>query len=208
MADYLPQLFLAWSIQLMGVVSPGPGVALILGVATSRGRMPSLVTSFGIACASVVLALGTVLGIATIFAQMAELMTLVRIIGAAYLAWLAYKAFRSATEKHELTIAPVAKISVWRTALTGFFLQLSNPKAIMFWLAIASVGGVGDAPASVIVLFVLGAFVNSFIGHGGYALILSSKPVRLLYARARRWIDIGLGGFFSFASYKLATSQS
>lgn len=207
MSEYLPQLFLAWSIQLMGVVSPGPGVALILGVATSRGRMPSLVTSFGIACASVVLSLGTVLGISAIFAQMAELMTIVRLVGAAYLAWLAFKAFRSATEKQELVFKPVTQTSVWRTALTGFFLQLSNPKAIVFWLAIASVGGVGDAPPSIIVLFVVGAFVNSFIGHGGYALLLSSMPVRLLYARARKWIDAGLGCFFSFASYKLATSQ-
>ena len=43
-ADYLPQLFLAWSIQTMGVLSPGPSVALIIGVATGQGRLPSLVT--------------------------------------------------------------------------------------------------------------------------------------------------------------------
>jgi len=30
---YLPQLLLAWSIQWIGVLSPGPGVALILSVA-------------------------------------------------------------------------------------------------------------------------------------------------------------------------------
>ena len=52
LAEYLPQLLLAWSIQAMGILSPGPSVALILGVATSRGRLPSVVTAFGVACGS------------------------------------------------------------------------------------------------------------------------------------------------------------
>ena len=39
MTDYLPQLLLAWSIQWMGIVAPGPSVALILGVATKRGPL-------------------------------------------------------------------------------------------------------------------------------------------------------------------------
>ncbi len=207
LADYLPELLLAWSIQLMGVVSPGPGVALILGVATSQGRLPSLITAFGIACASIVLSTGTVLGIVAIFAGMADLMIVIRLIGAGYLAWLAYKAFRNAASPPALDVGPVRLQSAWRTGLAGFVLQLSNPKAIFFWLAIASVGGVGDAPLSIVALFVAGAFVISFAGHGGYALILSSGPVRKLHARFRGWIEGALGCFFLFASYRLATTK-
>ena len=88
---YLPQLLLAWSIQWMGVLSPGPSVMLILSVATSRGRAPSLVTAFGIACGTIILATATVLGLASIFARFAEMMTAIRLIGAAYLLWLAWK---------------------------------------------------------------------------------------------------------------------
>ena len=76
-----------------------------------------------------------------------------------------------------------------------------------FWLAVAGVGGVGDAPLPVIALFVAGAFVNSFAGHGGYALLLSAAPIRRFYARAHRWIEGALGCFFWFASVKLATAK-
>ena len=93
---YLPQLLLAWSIQWMGVLSPGPSVMLILSVATSQGRAPSLVTASGIACGTIILATATVLGLASLFAQVAELMVAVRLVGAAYLLWLAWKAFRNA----------------------------------------------------------------------------------------------------------------
>ncbi|MGH1482394.1 MAG: LysE family translocator [Geminicoccales bacterium] len=207
MAEHLPQLMLAWSIQLMGVVSPGPSIVLILGVATSQGRWPSLITAFGIACASIILSTATVLGITAIFANTANLMTVIRLAGAAYLLWLAYKAFRNMGIPPELNLHQRPQNSAWRAGLTGFGLQLSNPKAIFFWLAIASVGGVGDAPPSVILLFVAVAFVNSFVGHGGYALLLSSKPIRHIYFRFRRWVEGTMGCFFLFASYKLAMAK-
>ncbi len=207
MSDYLPELLLAWSIQWMGVISPGPSVALLLGVATTQGRAASIVTAFGIACASIVLSLATVLGITAAFAQVADIMTVIRIVGAAYLAWLAYKAFRRAATPPQIGAVAMPARSAWRTGLTGFVLQLSNPKAIFFWLAIAAVGGLATAPWPVIAVFVVIAFVNSFVGHGAYAWVLSSAPIRKVYDRIRRWIDATLGCFFAFASYKLATEK-
>lgn len=206
-SHYLPQLLLAWSIQAVGALSPGPSVALILGVAVTRGRPPSLVTALGIACGSVVLSLGTALGVAVVFANVAELASIIRFVGAAYLAWLAVKAFRAAAAPGEALQVRGTASGAWRTGLSGFVLQVSNPKAIMFWLAIASVGGVGDAPAWAVAVFVAGAFAISFTAHGGYALLLSAAPTRRAYARAHRWIEGALGCFFLFASYRLVTAR-
>ena len=139
MTEYLPQLFLAWSIQLFAVASPGPSVALILGVATSQGRLPSIVTAFGVACGSAIIAIATVLGVTAIFAQVAELMAIVRLAGAAYLVWLAFKAFRNAARPGELPVMSVRSRTAWRTGMAGFLLQITNPKAIFFWLAIGVV---------------------------------------------------------------------
>ncbi|WP_407496684.1 LysE family translocator [Pseudooceanicola sp. MF1-13] len=207
MTAYLPELALAWSIQLMGVLSPGPGIMLILSVAMGQGRWPSLITAFGIACASIILSTATVLGLAVIFAEMAHVVTVVRYLGAAYLFWLALKAFRTAATKPKLNTLDAEPRSAWRTGLTGFVLQLSNPKAIFFWLAVASVGGVGAAPASATMLFIAGAFVISFAGHGGYALFLSSGPLRRGYLRFRAWVEATLGCFFLYAGIKLALSE-
>lgn len=208
MMEYLPQLALAWSIQLTGVLSPGPSVALILGIATSQGRGAALATVAGIGAASIVLALATVLGIAVLVAQVAEVMTLIRWIGAAYLAWLAYGAFKKALAPPHLDPASVPKAKPGHLAAMGFALHLSNPKAILFWLALAGVGGVGDAPASVVVLFVLGSFLNSIIGHAAWALMLSSAPVRQVYQSARRGVETVLGGFYTAMAFGLATARS
>jgi threonine/homoserine/homoserine lactone efflux protein len=207
LAEYLPSLLLAWSIQIMGVISPGPSVALIMGIATTQGRAPAVLTALGVACGSIVLSVATVLGITAIFAQIAEVMIVIKLVGAAYLAFLAFKAFKSAANPVAIQPKHVREKSIWRAALAGFFLQVSNPKAIFFWLAIASIGGVADAPWPIIALFIAGAFTNSFLGHGIYALLLSSTPIRHSYNRFRRWIDGTLGCFFVFASVKLATSR-
>ncbi|HMQ57543.1 MAG TPA: LysE family translocator [Rhizobiaceae bacterium] len=204
MHEYLPQILAALSIQTVGVLSPGPSVALILGVAMGRGRFPALMTALGVACGSIVLATATVFGVTALFAQVAEMMTLIRLVGAGYLIWLAWKAFGKAMNPPQINATPVEAGSILRTGLSGFLLQVSNPKAILFWLAIASIGGVGSAPPDVAALFITGAFLNSFAGHGAYALLLSAAPVRHAFGRARRWIEGALGVFFLIAGLRLA----
>jgi threonine/homoserine/homoserine lactone efflux protein len=208
LSEYMPKLMLAWSIQLMGVISPGPSVMMILGVATSRGRGPAMTTAFGIACGSIILSTATALGVAVLFADIAVVMSVIRLVGAGYLFWLAYKAFGKAINPPPLSFGKAERGNIWKTAFSGFMLQISNPKAIFFWLAIASVGGIGDAPPLVIVLFVAVAFFNSFAGHGIYALLLSSAPVRNLLTRFRSGVESVLGCFFIFAGYKILTSKA
>lgn len=206
-AEYLPQILLALSIQTVGVLSPGPSVMLILGVATARGRAPAILTAFGISCGSIILATSVVLGIAVVLSEIAHAMTVLRIIGGLYLFWLAWKAFSKAVNPPPLEMKAVAAKSGLRTAMAGFLLQVTNPKAIAFWLAIAAVGGVGHAPAPVIALFVLLAWINSFVGHAAYALLLSAAPVRALLVRFRSWVEGALGAFFVFAGFKLLTAS-
>lgn len=207
MIEYLPSLLLSWSIQLTGALSPGPSVALIVSVALSRGRLPALQSAGGVAAGSAILACATALGVTAIFAKFTDLMTVVRWLGAAYLAWLAFMAFRNAMRPVSSQVLPDAPKGRKNPALSGLLLQVSNPKALLFWLAIASVGGIADAPLIVKIVFVIGACVVSFAVHGAYGLALSVAPIRLVYANARRWIEGAFGCFFIFASYRLATAR-
>ncbi len=77
-----------------------------------------------------------------------------------------------------------------------------------FWLAIAAVGATEGGGATVIGAFVLGGFVVSFVCHAAWAVLLSAAPIRTAYIASRRWIELALGGFFTFAAFKLATSES
>lgn len=205
---FLPGFIAAYSILLMAALSPGPSVAMLIGVATRQGRTPALVATLGIACGSVTINLMTLLGVGLILSQAAWAMALLRVMGAAYLLYLAYKAFRQAISPASFQSTQTDKLSLRRQFISGYLLQISNPKAIAFWLAIASVGAVDGASGGIILMFILGAFLISFVCHGAWAVALSSHSIRSSYIKAKRWIEIALGGFFTIAAYKLFNSTS
>ena len=205
--SFLPGFAAAYAILLVAAASPGPAVAMLLGIATGQGRAPALVAATGIACGSVMLNLGTLIGVGLLLAEAAWAMTLLRWLGAGYLAYLAWGAWRKALSPPRINAAEVAPRSLGRHFLAGFLLQVTNPKAVVFWLAIASVGATAGGGAGIVALFVLGAFAISFACHGAWALLLSAGPIRRAYGRARGWIEAGLGTFFLFAAYRLATSE-
>ena len=205
---FLPGFIAAYAILFVAASSPGPAVAMLLGIATTSGRRSALVASAGIASGSVILNFGTLLGVGLLLTQAAWAMSVLRLVGAAYLLYLAWGAFRKAAAPPPVVAASVASASDAKYFLAGFLLQVTNPKAIVFWIAIAAVGATVGGGALVILLFVLGAFAISFFCHGAWAIFLSSNPIRAGYMHARRWVDGALGTFFVFAAYKLATSRT
>ena len=207
LAPYLPGFLAAYAILLVGASSPGPSVAMLIGVATNEGRTPAMIATLGIATGSATINLMTMLGVGLLLSQAAWAMMTLRIIGALYLLWLAWGAFQKMLNPPEFTLVPTRRRSLSRAFTVGYLLQVTNPKAIAFWLAIASIGAVEGAPLPIIVLFVLGGCAISFVCHGAWALALSAAPVRAGYTRARRWIEAALGLFFCFAAFKLATSE-
>lgn len=210
MIEHLPNLLIAWGIQAGGVLSPGPAVALLLGVGMAEGRGAALTTCLGIATGAVLLATLTVIGLAAILVQYQPLLLAVKILGAGYLLWLAWGAFRRAASPPPPPTAIGGEVSpsFAGRALRGFIFQMGNPKAILYWIAVAAVGSLETVSAPALVVFLIGAFAISFAGHGAWGVLLSSQPFRTAYAAARRWIEAALGAFFTFAAFKIATSET
>lgn len=208
MSDVWLNLFVAWGVQASAVASPGPGVLFLLAIATGQGRGHALAACVGIALAAVIWATATVVGLSALLAEVGALLTVVKILGAAYLAWLAWKSFHSAVSPKPVVMRETRVGGFRRAIWSGFVMQMSNPKAIFFWIAIASLGATADAPGWAPAVFIIGAVAISFGLHAVWALGFSTRPVLAVYNRARRWIDATLGCFFAFAAFKLATSRS
>ncbi|WP_281968770.1 LysE family translocator [Roseovarius nanhaiticus] len=206
-AAYLPGFIAAYSILVVAAASPGPAVAMLLGVAQTEGRRDALVAALGIAAGSATINVATLLGVGLILSQAAWAMGALRLIGAGYLLWLAFGAFRKAVHPPRVNAREVRRRSLPRRFLSGYLLQVTNPKAVIFWLAIASVGAAQGGGLAVASAFVIGAFVISLLAHVAWALLLSSAPIRRGYAAGRRWIEAGLGAFFVIAAWKLASAR-
>ncbi len=205
---FLPGFLAAYAILLIGASSPGPAVAMLLGISLEQGRQAALITSGGIAMGSMTLNIGTMIGVGILLSQVAWAMTALKFVGAAYLLYLAIAAFRKAAHPPEITVAEVEPQTWPRLLMSGYLLQVTNPKAVVFWLAIAAIGATEGGGLLIAALFIIGGFVLSFVCHGAWSIFLSAGHFRRLYASARRNVEAALGMFFAVAAVKLATSRT
>jgi len=205
MSEHLASLGLALSIFSVGFIVIGPNILAVIGTSMARGRRDGALLALGIGLGTGIWASMTVLGLATLMASYAGAITLLKYAGAAYLLWMAVKAFRSAaTPSANLNATQVSADNMF---LRGMTIQMTNPKAALQWIAIVAIGIGPDAPTALGAALVISATMLSVLAHLAYALAFSTAPVISLYARARRWIEGALGVFFVFASVKLATAR-
>tara|TARA_R110002110_G_scaffold36071_3_gene120805 strand:+ start:522 stop:1163 length:642 start_codon:yes stop_codon:yes gene_type:complete len=209
-AFYLPGILLAYAAFFLGIFSPGPNILAVIGTSMSLGRRKGCLLALGVASGSFCWAMLTVVGLSGLLTAYAGALTIIKIVGGAYLIWLGIKALRSAAAKNEMPLAPVGTEtdSLARYYLRGLFVQMTNPKAALSWVAIISLGLQANAPWWVAAIIVSGTTVMSVVMHLGYALTFSTEPMVRFYRRARRWIQATLGLFFCFAGIRLLLSRS
>ncbi|MEX3008610.1 LysE family translocator [Hoeflea sp. TYP-13] len=207
---YLPGILLAYSAFLLGIASPGPNVLAIIGTSMGIGRQSGISLAMGVALGSLCWALLTAFGLSAVLATYASAMLFIKIVGGFYLLWLAYKSFRAAASKQDMT-AKVLNGNRRTPAgyfARGFIIQMTNPKAALAWIAIISLGLGPHAPLWVAFAIVAGTAILSLVIHFLYAVAFSTPFMVSIYARARRWIQGVLGAFFAFAGLKLLVSRS
>ncbi|WMS43191.1 LysE family translocator [Acuticoccus sp. MNP-M23] len=205
---YLPGLLLAWSAYGMGILSPGPNVLAVMGTSMEEGRGAGVTLAAGMVSGTLVWGTMTLLGLNALLALYAGTLILIKIAGAAYLIWLAWKSFRAAmTHGSDMPEGSGDGTIAGHLYLRGLAIQLSNPKAALTWIAIMSLGMRDGAPIWIGMAVVAGCFFISLAGHMAYALLFSAPPVGRIYLRTKRWIQGVLGVFFCFASWKLITSK-
>ncbi|MFW8637322.1 LysE family translocator [Cribrihabitans pelagius] len=203
MSAEISSLLLALGIFSVGFISIGPNILAIIGTSMERGRGAGVQLAVGVGSGSAVWATMTVAGLTALITAYAGLVTLLKVFGAAYLLWLACKAFRSAASTNQMRKPQAAEGK--NLYLQGVAIQLTNPKAALQWIAIVGIGLGDEAPLWVGLALIGIATALSLIVHVLYAVTFSTGPVIGIYQRSRRGIEASLGIFFTFAAYKIAT---
>ncbi len=205
MSQHLANLGLALGIFSVGFLVIGPNILAIIGTSMARGRRDGARLALGVGLGSGLWASLSVLGLATLMTTYAGAVTALKLAGAAYLMWMAFKAFRAAATPDKALTA--RGLSGGNMFLRGIAIQMTNPKAALQWIAIVAIGIGPEAPFALGAALVIIATCLSLLVHLAYALAFSTSPVIRAYGRARRGVETALGLFFVFAGYRLATAR-
>src|SRR5476651_947872 len=119
--------------SLIVIVSPGTGVLYTLAAALSRGSRASIAAAFGCTLGIVPHMSAAMLGLAAVLHTSALAFAALKWLGVLYLLYMAWQALR---EQGALAVdGRVDARSVGRVIVTGFLINILNPKLSIFFLA-------------------------------------------------------------------------
>jgi len=118
------------------IVVPGPSVLFVIGRALSVGRRAALATVVGNASGVYLQVAAVALGLGFVLARSATVFTVVKLLGAAYLAWLGIDAIRKRRALANALATAVPATSRRRAMRDGFVVGATNPKAAVFFAAV------------------------------------------------------------------------
>ncbi len=123
--------FLMASVLL--ALAPGPDNIFVLTQAALRGRLAGIAITAGLCTGLIVHTLAVAFGVAAIFQASASAYTTLKMIGAAYLLYLAFNAFRASAV--DMNSREDRGISLSRLYRRGIIMNITNPKVTIFFLA-------------------------------------------------------------------------
>jgi len=133
-----PTLFSAYLVALFVIIiTPGPDTLFVSAQSLQHGRFAGFVASLGIALGVTVHAALAGLGISALLIQLPYAFDVLRVVGAAYLLYLAWDTWRAKPqdlapgEDHRARVHPPLK----RIFRRGFITNVTNPKLLGFFIA-------------------------------------------------------------------------
>lgn len=201
---HLPLILVA---AFLATASPGPATLTIAGTSMASGRRLGLALASGVMTGSLVWSIGGALGLSALMYANAWVFEFMRYFGAAYLLYLAYRSARSAIKPDAAGPKAMAVASAGKAYVKGLALHLTNPKAILFFGSLYSVGVPSTATAADLVTIIVAVGIQSFLILHGYALLFSSAAVARGYAKLRRWFDASFALAFGYAGLKILTAK-
>ena len=196
------------SASMLLIIAPGPDLLFAITQGISNGRRAGVATGMGLALGNSIHTLAAAFGISLIFKTSAIAFTVLKILGAAYLLFLAFKAIKNRNSM--FTLKDEKPASERALLARGFLMNVLNPKVALFFLAFLPQfvnPAIGNVPLQMIILglifMVLTAIIFGTIGYfsGFFGQWLVQKPA------ASRYISYGSASVFVALAVKLALTE-
>jgi threonine/homoserine/homoserine lactone efflux protein len=177
-------------ISLLLAVTPGPDMAVVTKNALAHGRRGVILTTTGIALALSIWVTATAVGISAVLSASSGLITVLKLIGAAYLAYLGIRTLIESRRTPDDLLAgtpPAAPAHV--IFRQGFLSALSNPKLGAFFVTfLPQFVTPGQAPLPRLLLLGLIFALIGWTWMNVYGLFVTRIRDVITAPRVRQWM--------------------
>ena len=206
------------SVHLLAAASPGPDFVLVSQQTLAKGRRTGLICSLGITLGLAIHITYSVLGLATVIAHSQPLLTAIKWLGGSYLIYLGWQGIQAkpkkpldltdsenvstdtsntkSTEQAQLLSTKKSSIdsdSTFAILLRGFFCNVFNPKAPVYFVAIFTLVLSPDIPLWQLAIYGVWMMVLQMAWFSTVVMLLSIPAIHHRFQRFEHWIDRVLG---------------
>lgn len=129
---WLTLFFAAWAISL----SPGPGAVASMAAGLRYGMWPGSALVIGLIGGYSVQFIISIIGVAAMIKTSMLLFTVIKWVGVTYLVYLGVKQYRSPVSMVRVDVSKMPASTAGKLFLQGFLVDITNPKAAIFLLAV------------------------------------------------------------------------
>ncbi|MBP1885620.1 LysE family translocator [Sinorhizobium mexicanum] len=206
----LPTLLAFAAASLLLAATPGPDMTLSISRSLAQGRKAALFVVLGTGLGIVVHTMLVAFGISALITASPTAFLVLKTGGAAYLFWLAVQAMRHGST---LSVKKIdgAKGTAFANVATGFWVNILNPKVVIFFMTFLPQFVSATDPSVTSKLLFLGFF-----------FIVIGMPVNAMVVLAADWLaawlqknkrfmralDFSFAGVFSVFAVKIFLTQA
>jgi threonine/homoserine/homoserine lactone efflux protein len=207
-----------WAIAgvlFIGAMSPGPSFFIVAQNSLSKSRAHGVSTALGTGLGVSLFAILASFGVTALLQNVPSTYLVFKLLGGAYLLYLAYKIWAGASHPLEI-IADDDELKskhsgksgggLFNAFLTGLVTQTSNPKTALVITGIFAAFVPAEPPSNTALLVALIAFVIDFSWYAIVAISLSTRTTRNVYKKAKVGFDRTAAIFLGVVGIKLLVS--
>jgi threonine/homoserine/homoserine lactone efflux protein len=165
-------------VHFLAAMSPGPSFLVTARTAVVQSRADGIKVALGLGAGTTAWSAAAILGPNFLFGQFRWLFTGMKVAGALFLLWIAYQIFWHAAAPVEMHEG--ASIENGHSPLVrGFLIQISSPKAVVFFGSIFVAMLPSEVPAWMIVALIAILTMNEIVWYSLVSLlfgIIASAP--------------------------------
>lgn len=199
-----------FGIAVLLALAPGPDNLFVLMQSALWGKAAGMAVVLGLCTGLIGHTFAVAIGLAAIFATSATAFTILKLIGAAYLIYLAWGAFRASATATPDGNTKTPRLSYAALYRRGIIMNLTNPKVSLFFLAFLPQFTSPERGSMALQIFSLGGlfmlaaflvFTIIAVFSGAFGQLLQKSP------RAQLWLNRVAGTVFAGLALRLVFTQ-
>src|ERR1700749_4227168 len=181
----------------LGAISPGPSFLFVMRTSVAVSRRDGLFAAAGMGIGAATITTLALVGVRVLIVQVAWLYLAFKLLGGAYLVYLAWRIWQGSTKPAAApasdTPSPRIVRGPWRSFLLALATQFSNPKTVIVISGIFAALLPTHVPTWMVVVIPPVDFLIEASWYSFVAVAMSSSGPRSVYLRAQTWIARAAG---------------